>query len=560
MTASGSAALAAISQARLMAHVERFGRTTKHAGTPSELASFRDLATAMAALGFATELLSHPAYISLPGAATLRAGDEAIACITHSFAVSTPPAGLQGPVTYIGEGAPADFAAHEVTGRIVVVEGVASPAVTARARASGAIGQIHISPHEHLHEMCLSPVWGSPTADSLPLLPRTAVVSIARADGDRLLARVRAAPTEALIHASVDTGWRSIPLLVAHCDAPGADGAAPFVLLSGHHDTWHVGATDNGSANAAMLELARVAAGVRAHWRRGLRVCFWSGHSQGRYAGSAWYADEHWDELSRWCVAHVNVDSLGGCGATVVSESAATADLADLAARAVLAETGERHAGGRPGRSADMSFGGIGIAAMFGIVSQQPAAPAGWRPPLGWWWHTPADTTDKIDPVLLLRDARLVWRALDELLLGERLPLAPGRAASALAHELATVAARLGGRLDVTPLVALADACAAAIVAAEASLDILASAKADALLLTLSRQLVRLEQAGNDPHVPEPALPQPAWPLLAPLRALADAPTDAEWATLATSARRSRNRVLHLLRQLAATTAGLERS
>ena len=34
-------------------------------------------------------------------------------------------------------------------------------------------------------------------------------------------------------------------------------------------------------------------------WRRGLRVVFWSGHSQGRYSGSTWYADTHWEELER---------------------------------------------------------------------------------------------------------------------------------------------------------------------------------------------------------------------------------------------------------------------
>ena len=31
-----------------------------------------------------------------------------------------------------------------------------------------------------------------------------------------------------------------------------------FVLVSGHYDSWYEGATDNGVANAAMMELARV--------------------------------------------------------------------------------------------------------------------------------------------------------------------------------------------------------------------------------------------------------------------------------------------------------------
>ena len=83
-------------------------------------------------------------------------------------------------------------------------------------------------------------------------------------------------------------------------------------MFSGHHDTWDYGVMDNGGANATMLEVARLFAPERADWRRGLRLCFWSGHSHGRYSGSAWYADTHWDELVRRCVAHVNVDSTGG--------------------------------------------------------------------------------------------------------------------------------------------------------------------------------------------------------------------------------------------------------
>lgn len=60
---------------------------------------------------------------------------------------------------------------------------------------------------------------------------------------------------------------------------------------------------DNGGANATMLEAARLLAERHHEWQRGLRICFWSGHSHGRYSGSAWYADEYWDELDKRCIA-----------------------------------------------------------------------------------------------------------------------------------------------------------------------------------------------------------------------------------------------------------------
>src|SRR5690606_37677880 len=117
----------------------------------------------------------------------------------------------------------------------------------------------------------------------------------------------------------------------------------PFVLISGHHDTWYYGVMDNGSANAGMLEVARLCAERRGQWKRGLRICFWSGHSHGRYSGSTWYADTNWDDLERRCVAHVNVDSLGGVGATELTKAAAMTELRHIAAEAVERISGQSY-------------------------------------------------------------------------------------------------------------------------------------------------------------------------------------------------------------------------
>src|SRR5439155_1330942 len=110
-------------------------------------------------------------------------------------------------------------------------------------------------------------------------------------------------------------------------------------LLAGHVDSWHYGAMDNAGANAVMMEAGRLLARTRLY--RGLRLTFWSGHSHGRYAGSAWYVDSHWDELNARCAAHLNVDSVGGRGAHPVRIAGPPARLrrhrrgdCDLAARA----------------------------------------------------------------------------------------------------------------------------------------------------------------------------------------------------------------------------------
>ncbi len=106
-------------------------------------------------------------------------------CITHSFSRPSPAGGLVAEVIGLGAGSPADFACHDVTGRILLLDGIATPAVSLRATESGAVGQIHISPHEDPHEMCISPVWGNPTPPTRHNLPGTVVLSVGKTDGAR---------------------------------------------------------------------------------------------------------------------------------------------------------------------------------------------------------------------------------------------------------------------------------------------------------------------------------------------------------------------------------------
>ena len=86
-------------------------------------------------------------------------------------------------------------------------------------------------------------------------------------------------------------------------------------MFNGHVDSWHYGAMDNGTANATQLEVARLLAEHRDELYRGVRMAFWSGHSHGRYASSAWYADAFWHDLHERCACNVNIDSVGGKGA-----------------------------------------------------------------------------------------------------------------------------------------------------------------------------------------------------------------------------------------------------
>ena len=137
------------------------------------------------------------------------------------MSAATSADGTSADLVYIGEGDEASILSRDVHRKIVLVNGVATEEVAARASCAGALGQLHISPNEHLYEMCISPVWGKPLPAhaggssrprwSVPSPGTTASCCASAASGNEAV-RVS-------MHAEVDTGWRKTPLLVAELDA-----------------------------------------------------------------------------------------------------------------------------------------------------------------------------------------------------------------------------------------------------------------------------------------------------------------------------------------------------
>lgn len=545
--------LAEVSGERMMGLLGRMAQWTKVSGTATELECFHFLKDHLDGLGIPATVILHDAFISIPVSAHLTCGSDRFDAITQSMSRSSGPEGCVGDLVDLGNGSAAEFAAADVTGRIVLVDGIADPGVALRAFRAGARGVIHVSPHALLHQMCISPVWGSPSAATVGNLPDLVVVTVTDATGGELRRRLDDGRTIVALHATVDTGWRKTPLLIA--DLPPADlPASPdhsFILLSCHVDTWFHGVMDNGTANVAMIEIVRLVSGLRDRWRRGLRLCLWSGHSQGRYSGSAWYADNHWLELEARCVAHVNLDSPGAIGAANLAKTGIAGALHDIAADAIRAETGQRPAGRRKARSADDSFPGLGIPSVFGSLSMQEPGTLKLRNELGWWWHTEHDLIDKIDPANLVRDTRVVLRVVWDLLCREVLPLDYRRQAAGLLQELTLLSERLSSRFD------LQDACNMARLLAQ-RLDQLHAAPVNGIdadlvnrtIVAVCRALVPLDYTTGNRFAHDPALPLAAWPVLEPIRKVAATKAGSDDEQFArVDAVRSRNRLVHTLRQ-----------
>jgi len=542
-------ACSVIDAAAMHQDLVEFAKRTKLSGTPDELESFRYLERRMKDLGYRTELVLHDAYISLPGTAHLDIASLAPECITHSFSQSST--GLESEIVDMGAGTPEDYARKDVTGKIVLLDGIASPVAAARASVAGAAGQIHVSPHAYRHEMCVSPVWGNPGPETLGQLPKTVIVSVNSEDGRSIRAALGAGQARtALIRTEVDTGWRKTPLLTAELYPEGAQPDCPFVMFSGHHDTWYYGVMDNGSANATMLAVAGALKSEIKHWRRGLRFCFWSGHSHGRYSGSAWYADTHFRDLEARCIAHVNVDSTGGVGATVLSDTPASAELRDLAREAVQVQARQEITGERMMRVGDQSFWGIGIPSIFTGMSEQPAEKTGQAATyaaghtdrkgagFGWWWHTEYDTIDKIDMEALLRDTRVYCHAVARLLCTQYLPVNYKVWLDEFARTLESLETAVTSDLDFS-------AVHERIVSLKSRLS---TALPDRTVMAVSRGLVPLDLTAGDRFSHDAALPAESFQILNPLRRLVQAGSDPDQIRFASvMARQSLNRVTAML-------------
>jgi hypothetical protein len=353
----------------------------------------------------------------------------------------------------------------------------------------------------------------------------------------------------------------------------GAHDPDHFVMLGGHIDSWFYGAIDNGAANATALEVTRLFAAHRARMRRGFRVVFWSGHSHGRYAGSAWYADTFWEELHDRCVAYVNVDSTGATGATLYEEILAMPETGALALEVIADVTGQKAELTRVGRAGDQSFWGIGIPSVFMSLSRvsidsapelsraMGALTGRRKSGQAWFWHTEHDTLDKVDLDVLQLDTQVYLSTILRLANSPILPFDYAATVDELLAALRAYQDRAGHLVDLRSLIARAEALRVELQAFTKHLTSIEDdgsrvAAANEALVDLGRILVPLNYTEAGPFDHDLALPVPALPVLHGMHRLArlDPQTD-EHRFLRTQLVRRRNLVAMALRRAQERTA-----
>ncbi|MFY0762068.1 M28 family peptidase [Metabacillus dongyingensis] len=292
-----------------------------------------------------------------------------------------------------------------------------------KIESAGARGLIHIwpSPEKVIHEETVGAVWGTPTIENVDQLTKIPVVGITFQDGMKLLERMQKEEIKVVVKTAVQTGIKRVSLPIA--SIPGK--ADQYILVSGHYDSWHKGATDNAGGNALLLELARIFSNKKGDLTRGIKLAWWPGHSNGRYAGSTWYCDHFWHEINEKCMAHINVDFPGTMGGINVIPRSSSIEDERLPENIIAYFTGKKpnHSAYLP-RGADQSFWGTNVPIHIQFKYEPNETDKVYQTPGGnWWWHTEEDLYDKIDLDLLMRDTKMHASLVHELVNLETLPI-----------------------------------------------------------------------------------------------------------------------------------------
>ncbi len=509
----------------LQRHVDAFDGTERVSGTDDEWEASEYVVETLREYGCEAKLHEFEGYISVPEdgrvdvtAPTRRTFDEAI---TTSFSASTPPSGVSSEVVRIGDVTEETVDAADVEGKIAFTTGLPTPEPITLLEAAGAEAVIYQSPNpDHLHEMIVTPVWGTPGLDDEEAIPDLPVVEITRKAGDWLLDRCDEGPVEATVTTEVTTELTTLPCPVGRIEGTESER---YMVVGNHVDSWYEGITDNATAMAATLELARVFA--QDPPARGVVFGFWPAHSTGRYAGSAWWADQKWLDLRENGVAyyHLDLNGLRGADGLWRQEMAELADehvdVLETAGDLPLLEGGEAGFLGndRPARNSDQSFWGAGLASLLSGARLEPGGDGG---PVGggWWWHTPEDTRDKVDLDVLAEETRIAVALASRICNSPVLPHDYRATVSDVREQIEAIESETDRRFE--PIHTELDALGAALEEAYAVVEDVSgwesstAAAAEDLQVALGNELIPALYMSRRDYDHEPALPHQPLPKL----------------------------------------------
>ena len=562
---------------RLREHIDVFDGTVRESGSDDEWDASQYVVGRLEEYGVDATLHEYEGLVSIPESAavtvTTPTRREIQDVITTSFSASTAPAGEHAELVHLPEITEETVASADISGTFVYTQGLPTPEPVGLLEAAGAAGAVFGSVNEdELHEMIVTPVWGTPSTETAPAVPDLPVVEVSHDEGAWLAEKLEAGPVEVSVTTEVTTELTTLPCPVGEIEGD----SDRFFLVGNHVDSWHEGITDNATAMAATLELARILAEHDEELARGVRVGFWSAHSTGRYAGSAWYADEHWNELRENGVGYLHLDLNGLRGAEELWYQH-TPELADehldaltvpdlrlpadareeLGLDAGDAESEEPVEGNNflgddhlPGRNSDQSFWGTGMPSLLSGARLPAGTAEGGPVGGGWWWHTPADTADKVDYDVLAEETTLYLALCGRLCGSATMPHDYAATVDEILDALEDVEEDAAGNVAFDEIRAEAERLHATLEQVNDAVDAAetteARAAAEDLQVRLGNALVPALFKQKSDYEHDPALPQGRLPYLQGVTDLAGA-TGRRRRFLETDLQRGRSKLRHRL-------------
>jgi len=238
--------------------------------------------------------------------------------------------------------------------------------------------------------------WGNPTPDLFEEIPDIPVITISRYHGEYLKSLCKDGPVSVWLRGESTREWVTAkqPTAYLECNPDTKE----CLIIGSHLDAWGKSAICNSTGNSLLMELAYQLQKHKSKLKRNIWFVFWDGHEIAEGAGSTYFVDSHWAELTQHCVGYINADNLAIAGTTIptVEGNSEMKNYAQNAVRKVWGTEGHWLTAYKGG--GDSSFFGIGIpyisfATEYTEARLQELNFAVYGP----WLHTEYDTVDKVD-------------------------------------------------------------------------------------------------------------------------------------------------------------------
>ena len=552
-----------VSPEHLQTHLNKFSTLFRDTGSDDERKAAEYVVGVLRGYGVNAEILEFDSLISWPldGKLEIVGAEgqivEEFEVRTRAFGAQTPDEGVIGQLAFVPFAQPekgamifshravsGDYSGVDVHGKLVITQD-GGPDGVLRAQERGAAGHIHIWPSDEdvTHEMISTSIWGTPTPDSASRMPRIPSMGVKNSVGQRILALMEKDDIQVRVVSNVKTGWMRVPLATGFIPGTESDD---FLLVGAHIDSWYEGVTDNATGDVALLEMARVLSGARDRLRRGVRFCWWPGHSTGRYSGSTWFADNAFMDLRQHSLGYLNIDSPGVRETEIWDCRYNMGEIEHITASVVKQLSGQEPNLRRPLRAGDQSFLGVGMPSL-GAFRMLPVDHPDRKAVGGgggaWWWHSPHDTLDKADAGILARDVEVYVTITLRMCQPEVIPYRFGASAQDFVEHLNAFQEGAGTHLDLSSALRAAEGFKTAAHGLATS----PTSNAQALnegLKRITRIVNPVLFTVNGPYDMDPALQMGMLPGLAQLRELVRLdPSSSAYQFLRTKLVRQRNRI-----------------